>query len=126
MSGKARRKKQRRRGHRAVKMSEEMYHGLAGQLEAFQEKFTRALEPSEPMLFDPEADRPKVISEEVIHRELTSAAVKAGIDPSIIYAMNKTGMILVGGKEDHWSEEDLAEWDAAIEEYDSLNSKEPC
>ena len=39
--------------------------------------------------------------------------------------MNKTGMILVGGKEDHWSEEDLAEWDAAIEEYDSLNSKEP-
>ena len=90
-------------------MSEEMYLGLAGQLEAFQ----------------PDADMPKVISEEVIHRELTSAAVKAGIDPAIIYAMNKTGMILVGGKEDHWSEEDLAEWGAAIEEYDSLNAKEP-
>jgi hypothetical protein len=38
--------------------------------------------------------------------------------------MNKTGMILVGGKESHSSEADLAEWDAAIEEYDSLNSEE--
>src|SRR5215469_3442403 len=90
MSAKARRKKQRRRHrrHRAVKMSVEMYQGLAGQLEVFQ----------------PDADTPKVISEEVIHRELTSAAVKAGIDPAIIYAMNKTGMTLVGGKENHWSE----------------------
>jgi hypothetical protein len=34
-------------------------------------------------------------------------------------------MILVGGKEDQWSEENLAEWDAAIEEYDFLSSKEP-
>jgi hypothetical protein len=33
-------------------------------------------------------------------------------------------MILVGGKEDQWSEDDLAEWAAAVEEYDSLNSKE--
>ena len=90
-------------------MSLEMYQGLAGQLEALQ----------------PDADTSNVISEEVIHRELISAAVKAGIDPGIIYAMNKTGMILVGGKEDHWSESDLAEWDAAIEEYDSLNSEEP-
>jgi hypothetical protein len=41
-----------------------MYRGLAGQLEAFQ----------------PDADASKVISEEVIHRELTSAAIKAGIN----------------------------------------------
>lgn len=90
-------------------MSLEMYQGLAGQLEVLQ----------------PDADTSSVISEEVIHRELISAALKAGIDPGIIYAMNKTGMILVGGKEDHWSESDLAEWDAAIEDYDSLNSEEP-
>jgi hypothetical protein len=90
-------------------MSEEMYQGLAGQLEAFQ----------------PDANMPKVISEDVIHRELTSAAVKAGIDPAIIFAMNKTGMILVGGKEDHWSVKDLAEREAAIEEYHVLNSKPP-
>ena len=109
MGGKARRKKQRRRRHRHVKMSEEMYQDLAGQLEAFQ----------------PDADIPKVISEEVIHRELTSAAVNAGIDPGIIYAMNKTGMVFVAGKEDHWSTQDLAEWEAALEEYDSLNANEP-
>jgi hypothetical protein len=72
MSGKARRKKQRQRRHRAVKMSEEMYQGLAGQLEALQ----------------PDADTSKVISEDVIHRGLTSAALKAGIDPAIIFAMN--------------------------------------
>jgi hypothetical protein len=62
MGAKARRKKQRRRRrrHRAVKMSLEMYQGLAGQLEALQ----------------PDADTSKVISEEVIHRELISAAVK--------------------------------------------------
>ena len=109
MGGEARRKKQRRRRHGTVTMSEEMYLGLAGQLEAFQ----------------PNADVPKVISEEVIHRELTSAAVNAGIDPGIIYAMDKTGMVLVAGKEDHWSKQDLSEWEAAIEEYDSLNAKEP-
>jgi hypothetical protein len=51
-----------------------MYRGLAAQLEAFQ----------------PDKDMPKVISEDVIHRGLTSAAVKAGIDPAIIYAMNRT------------------------------------
>ena len=90
-------------------MSVEMYQGLAGQLEVFQ----------------PDADTSKLISEEVIHRELTSAAVNAGIDPGIIYAMDKTGMVLVAGKEDHWSKQDLSEWEAAIEEYDSLNAKEP-
>src|SRR5215470_13042380 len=109
MGGEARRKKQRRRRHRAVKMSEEMYQGLARQFEVFQ----------------PDGDIPKMFSEEVIHRELTSAAVKAGIDPAIIYAINKTGMILVGGKEDHWSEKDLAEWEAAIEEYSALGSEPP-
>jgi hypothetical protein len=76
-----------------------------------------------PPQFGVTTDMPKMILEEVIHRELTSVAVKAGIDPAIIYAINRTGMILVGGKEDHWSEADLAEWDAAIEEYSALSSK---
>ena len=66
-----------------------------------------------------------MVSEEVIRHELTKAAVRAGIDPAIIYAMNKTGRILGVGAEHLWSEEALAEWDAAIEQYHSLNSKEP-
>ena len=66
-----------------------------------------------------------MVSEEVIRHELTKAAVRAGIDPAIIYAMNKTGMILTAATENLWSDEALAAWNAAIEEYHSLNSKPP-
>ena len=67
----------------------------------------------------------KLISEETIRAERTDAALKARIDPAIIYAMNKTGMILTAATENLWSEEALAAWNAAIEEYHSLNSKPP-
>jgi len=121
--GKASRKKQRR--GRIVIMSEEARQGLGGQSEAFQKKFGRTMGPDEAVFFDSNADTPKVISEETIRAELTDAALKARIDPAIIYAMNKTGMILTAATENLWSEEALAAWNAAIEEYRSLNSKPP-
>ena len=121
--GKASRKKQRR--GRIVIMSEEARQGLAGQSESFQKKFGRTMGPDEAVFFDSNADTPKVISEETIRAELTDAALMARIDPAIIYAMNKTGMILTAATENLWSEEALAAWNAAIEEYHSLNSKPP-
>ena len=121
--GKASRKKHHR--GRVVTMSEEARQGLAGQSEAFQEKFGRTMRPDEPVFFDSNADTPEVISEDTIRAELTDAAVKARIDPAIIYAMHKTGMILTAATENLWSEDALAAWNAAIEEYHSLNSKPP-
>jgi histone H3/H4 len=113
MRARARRKKLAR--NKTVKISEEARQNLNDQLERFLEKFHR----------EPRADTPEPISNETLTRELNRAAAKIGIDPALIYAMNKTGRILVAGQENRWTEEALAEWNEAIEEYRSGISKPP-
>jgi len=93
--GKASKKMQQRRG-RSVKMLEKVPQRFAGQLEAFREKFGRDPEPGDPVFFDPDADTPTVMSEDYLRREMNRWAATAGIDPSWIYAWNKTGMFLSG------------------------------
>jgi hypothetical protein len=55
--------------------------------------------------------------------ELRSQAVeimqRAGIDPALIYAYRKTGLMVTEDNKSLLSERDLAEWNAAIDEYDS-------
>ena len=42
----------------------------------------------------------------------------AGMDPAFIYAFEKTGLLVSEQNQHLISDEDLAEWDAAIEEYE--------
>ncbi len=47
--------------------------------------------------------------------------VKAGIDPSYIYAFDKTGLIVSTDNRDKLSPENQAEWMAAISEAENLD-----
>src|SRR4051812_39019040 len=42
----------------------------------------------------------------------------AGLDPAFIYAFEKTGLLVTEQNQHLIPEKDLAEWDAAIEEYE--------
>jgi hypothetical protein len=47
----------------------------------------------------------------------------AGLDPAFIYAFEKTGLLVTEQNQDLIPDEDLAEWDAAIEEYESKHGR---
>ena len=49
--------------------------------------------------------------------------VKAGIDPSYIYAFKKTGLLVTTDNWDKLSPEDQAEWMAAISEAENLDAQ---
>jgi hypothetical protein len=95
---------------------------LEGQREAFRRKFGRDPGPEEPLFFDENADEPRFMGPEgqaEVEAGLVAAMTEAGIDPAYIYAYSKTGMIVTEANQGQWSEEDLAEWRAAFEEYRS-------
>jgi hypothetical protein len=90
---------------------------LARQLLAFKEKFGRDPGPSDPIFFDPDADAPHPIDPGKVHREVRDLMARAGIHPEIIYATEKTGRIVTCEKIKHLTPEEVAEWEAAVDEY---------
>jgi hypothetical protein len=51
-------------------------------------------------------------------RENTMKAMRdAGVAPELVYAYERTGMIVVQGLRSIWSAADLDEWDDAVSEY---------
>ena len=72
-------------------------------------------------LHDDDLMFPGVQLEHVEH-QLTLAMQKAGVHPALIYATQKTGLIVSEENQHLISEKDLAEWNAAIEDYHVLQS----
>ncbi len=93
------------------------------QKQLFKEKFGREPAPDDPLFFDPDADMPKEMNEEKIDKMTIEAMVKAGIDPSYIYAFKKTGLLVTTENWDKLLPEDQAEWMAAISEAENLDVK---
>ena len=103
---------------RTVKLDPESMDMMQQQLQAFREKFGREPGPEDPIFFDPDADTPQPFRLEKFLEESTEAMVAAGIRPEIIYAHRKTGgLIVTEGNLEKLSAEDIAEWEAAIDEY---------
>jgi hypothetical protein len=48
----------------------------------------------------------------------------AGLDPAFIYAFEKTGLLVTEQNQHLIPENDLAEWDAAIEEYEAKQRRQ--
>lgn len=107
-----------------IPMSPEMVQVVEHQIEAFRKKFHREMGPDDPLLFDPEADTPQPISEAkmaaLFEEVVKIAAEETDISPEILYAMRKTGRIVTTKNRHLLSPEEAAEWDAAIDEYHSL------
>ena len=53
-------------------------------------------------------------------REMVAIAVRAGVEPSKIYAMIKTGRVLSDDNMKFLSKADIKEWADAAREYDQL------
>jgi hypothetical protein len=53
---------------------------------------------------------------------LIKAMEAAGMDSAFVYAFEKTGLIVSEENHHLLSERDLAEWEAAVEEYRNLNN----
>ena len=114
---KQKRKKTKRR---RVKLEGETLDIMQQQLARFREKFGREPGPTDPIFFDPDAETPRPMDRDTLDEAMLSAMRKAGIDPAIVHAWLRTGFLVSEENRHLLSEEDLAEWQAALEEYDQL------
>ena len=86
----------------------------------FREKFGREPGPVDPVFFNPESPVPEFLSIEsqgATWRALVQAAGESGMDPALVYAMNKTCRIVTGQNLRFLTDADLQEWNDAIDEY---------
>ena len=123
-----RRRHSRARHHktsREVPLTPETRDALGEQRQAFIEKFGREPGPDEPVFFDPDADTPQPVDMDAYEKELAEAMAAAGIDPALIYASRKTGMLVTEDNLDKIPKEALAEWEAAVAEYEERAKAKP-
>jgi hypothetical protein len=86
----------------------------------FREKFGREPGPKDPLFFDPDAATPQFLSAErqaELWKSLVQAAGDSGIDPALVYAMNKTGRIVTHDNLKFLTDAELQEWNDALDEY---------
>jgi hypothetical protein len=105
---------------KSVPLSPEARAAIDRQLGAFRQKFGREPSPTDPIFFDPGADEPMPVSQQTqdeYERATVEAMSRAGIDPALIYAYKKTGRIVTEENKRLLSEEELDEWNDAIDEY---------
>jgi hypothetical protein len=87
----------------------------------FRERFGRDPGPNDPVFFDPTSEEPRTLGEdgEALFIAMSEMAMRrAGIDPSLIYASRKTGLIVTEWNQHLLSDDDRADWIEAIFEYE--------
>jgi hypothetical protein len=108
---------------KAVPINDTTAEAISEQKRLFREKFGREPGPDDPLFFNPEsavAEFLSVESQEETWRALVQAAAESGIDPALVYAMNKTGRIVTEQNMQFLTEADLQEWNDAIDEYHQM------
>ena len=98
-------------------MSDEMGEVIEEQEQYFIEKFGREPAPGDNLFFD----MPPV---EHAEHAIVEAMKKAGMDPALIFAFEKTGLLVTEDNEHLISDMDRAEWDAAVLEYRAKHGDE--
>jgi hypothetical protein len=96
---------------------------ITEQKRLFREKFGREPGPHDPLFFNPEsavAESLSVESQEETWRALVQAAGESGMDPALVYAMNKTGRIVTEQNMQFLTDADLQEWNDAVDEYHQM------
>jgi hypothetical protein len=98
---------------KSIPMSDGLAEIVEEQKRKFQEKHGRDVGPKDKLFFD---------APPLEHAEhfMVEAMKKAGLDPALIYAFEKTGMLVTEVNQHLISESDLDQWEAAIDEYESL------
>ena len=112
--------KRTRDGQKTVPITPEIFEILKEQRQRFIEKFGREPGPNDPLFFDPDKDTPTQLDLDELMREFEAAADAVGLNPVISYAFKKTGLLVTEENQHLLSEEDLEEWQQAIEEGSRL------
>lgn len=113
-----RRKKKAASTGRYVKITPRMQEIIENQLERFREKFGRDPGQNEPIFFDPDAAEPVPIGD--LQSKVLEAMSKANLPPEFAYAYRKTGLLGLGRDKSAWDPADIAEWNAAVDEYRAI------
>jgi hypothetical protein len=103
-----------------VPIDQESAEILAQQKKLFREQFGREPGPEDPFFFDPDVSTPQFLSDESqeeVWRSLLQTAGNSGMDPAIVYAMNKIGRIVTETNLQFLTDADLQEWNDAVAEY---------
>ena len=103
-------------GSKTLSMPQELEEAFQEQRERFVEKFGREPGPNDFIFSDPDADTPQPYPEEKYTEELVDAMRKANIDERLIRAYKKTGLIVTEENIDLLTPEELAEFEAAMDE----------
>ena len=95
---------------KSIPISDELAEVIEEQKRKFIEKYGREPGDDDSLFFD----MPPL---EHAEHFLVEGMKKAGLDPAIIYAFEKTGLLVTEANEHLISDRDRAEWEAAILEY---------
>jgi hypothetical protein len=112
--------RERARSVKSVPLPPEAMGILKDADEAFKAKFGREQRPNDPVFFDPSADSPQPINAEVMEQVMSEAMHRAGADPALIYAHQKTGLIVTRDNVKYLSPADRQEWEDAVTEGQRL------
>jgi len=103
---------------KSIPMSDELAEVIEEQKRKFIEQHGREPGPGDNLFFD-------MPPFEHAEHFMVEAMKQAGLDPAIIYAFEKTGLLVTEQNQDLLPEKDLAEWEAAIREYEARHEEEP-
>jgi hypothetical protein len=88
----------------------------------FRAKFGRDPGPGDHLFFDPSSDVPRRMSDEQfagLEGFMLKMLAEAGLSPEHLYAVKKTGRIVTRENMQYLTPEDIAEWNAAVQEYEA-------
>jgi hypothetical protein len=104
--------------YKSIPLNQEMFDILEQQRQKFIQKYGREPGPKDPIFFD-------LPHPEHLEHLMVEDMKAAGLDPAFIYAYEKTGRLVTEANQHLLSDADLAEWDAAIEEYEAKHRNPP-
>src|SRR5215831_15004340 len=114
---KSKKKRNPRPGFKSIPLTPDPAKSLAEQAQRFTEKFGRPPGPDDPLFFDPSADEPRPIIDEVVDQHMLEAMHKAGVRPALIYAYQKTGRLVTRENRTYLTRAELKEWNDAVDEW---------
>jgi hypothetical protein len=100
----------RGRHTRSVPLHPEAVQIIEDQRQRFIDLHGREPGPNDPIFFD-------MPHPEHLEHQIAETMRKAGIAPELIYAFEQTGRLVTTENRELLTDEDLAEWDAAIDAY---------
>ncbi len=96
---------------KSVPVSDEVAEVIKQQHQKFVEEFGREPGPEDNLFFN-------MPHQEVVEHVMVEAMKQAGFDPAIIYAFEKTGLMVTEANEHLISDVDLEKWNEAVTEYE--------